>query len=126
MQAAAGAAARERGLCVCLAGCTTHLTRSAFDEALPLSSAFMVGGASSVIGSLWRLRDASAAVMMFMLHRGLHRGLTPVQALHRAQSWMLNPERSVPPEMPADLRDVLAGLDPADPVHWAGLVHQGA
>ncbi|MCE0537677.1 CHAT domain-containing protein [Kineosporia rhizophila] len=126
MQSAAGAPARERGLCVCLAGCTTHLTRSAFDEALTLSSAFMVGGASSVIGSLWRLRDASAAVMMFMLHRGLHRGLTPVQALHRAQSWMLNPDRSVPPEMPADLREVLAGIDPADPVHWAGLVHQGA
>jgi CHAT domain-containing protein len=111
--------------CVCLAACTTHLATDAFDEVFTLSTAFLLGGASTVLGSLWRMKDAGTAVLMFLVHHYLSRGARPVDALHRAQIWMLNPDRRIPESMPASMRNTLPGLDLADPVIWAGLTHQG-
>ena len=113
------------GFLACLAACTTHVTTKAFDEAFTLSTAFLLGGASSVVGSLWRLDDAATTVLMFMLHHHLRAGLRPGDALHRVQQWMLNPDRRTPSTMPAEMRDGLAALDLTNPVMWAGLIHQG-
>jgi len=113
------------GYCVCLAACTTHLTTQAFDEAFTLATAFLVGGASTVMGSLWRVQDAGTTILMFMVHHHLAAGMRPVDALHRAQLWMINPRRRVPPSMPAELREQIGHLDLADPVMWAGMTHQG-
>jgi hypothetical protein len=113
------------GLCVCLAACTTHLTERAFDESLTLSTAFLLAGASTVVGSLWRIKDASTAILMFMVHRGMSQGLPPADALHRAQRWMLNPNRRIPTSMPAQLRDQINQIDCQQVINWAGLVHLG-
>ena len=115
----------RQSYCVCLAACTTHLAADAFDEAFTLSTAFFLGGASTVLGSLWRMKDQGTAVLMFLVHHYLSRGARPVDALHRAQMWMLSPDRRVPESMPATMREILPGLDLANPVLWAGLTHQG-
>jgi hypothetical protein len=60
-----------------------------------------------------------------MLHHYLSRGHRPADALHRAQSWMLRPGRSVPAAMPDSIREALPRLDLTDPIMWAGLTHQG-
>lgn len=112
--------------CVSLAACTTHLATDAFDEVFTLSTAFLLGGASTVLGSLWRLKDSvGTAVLMFLVHHYLNRGVRPVDALHRAQRWMLDPERRIPGSMPDQLRETLSSVDLTDPVIWAGLTHQG-
>src|SRR5262249_44677141 len=84
------------GYCVCLSACTTHLATDAFDEVFTLSTAFLLGGASTVLGSLWRMKDAGTAVLMFLVHHYLSRGARPVDALHKAQMWMLNADRRIP------------------------------
>jgi CHAT domain-containing protein len=110
---------------VCLAACTTHLTAEAFDEVFTLSTAFLLGGAATVVGSLWRIKDVGTAALTFMLHHYLNRGVRPADALHRAQLWMLRPGRSIPPSMPATIRETIPDLDLTDPIRWAGLTHQG-
>jgi len=117
--------APEQSYCVCLAACTTHVTAEAFDEAFTLSTAFLLGGASSVLGSLWRIKDAGTAVLTFMVHHYLSQGSRPADALHRAQMWMLNRSRRVPESMPDRMRNALPGLELTDPVVWAALTHQG-
>jgi hypothetical protein len=117
---------QERGLCVCLAACTTHLTRGAFDESLTLSTAFLIAGASTVFGSLWRIKDAGTAIFMFMVHHWLSRGILPADALHRTQLWMLNARRRIPENMPEPLRRELARIDCQDVLNWAAVIHQGS
>ena len=117
--------APQQSYVVFLAACTTHLTADAFDEVFTLSTAFLLGGASTVLGSLWRVNDVGTAVMTFMVHQYLSRGARPADALHRAQLWMLDPARRVPESMPAALRDALPSLDLTDLVLWAPLTHQG-
>ncbi len=60
-----------------------------------------------------------------MLHHYLNRGERPADALHRAQLWMLRPSRSIPPSMPAAIRETIPDLDLTDPILWAGLTNQG-
>lgn len=115
----------DQGFLACLAACTTHLTTAVFNEAFTLSTAFLAGGASTVIGSLWRIPDDGTAILMFMLHHELARGTRPVEALHRAQWWMANPRRHPPASMPSELRSVAVTLDLSQPWHWAGMSHQG-
>jgi len=117
--------APQKSYFVFLAACTTHLTADAFDEVFTLSTAFLLGGASTVLGSLWRVNDVGTAVMTFMVHQYLSRGARPADALHRAQLWMLDPARGVPESMPAALQDALPSLDLTDLVLWAPLTHQG-
>jgi len=114
-----------QGYQVCLAACTTHLAAEAFDEVFTLSTAFLLGGASTVLGSLWRMKDTRSAVLMFLVHHYLNLGSRPIDALHRAQLWMLNPSRRIPPEMPDYLRKAVGDLDLTDPVIWASLTHHG-
>jgi CHAT domain-containing protein len=110
---------------VCPAACTTHVTAEAFDEAFTLSTAFLLGGAATVVGSLWRIKDAGTAALTFMLHNYLSRGARPAGALQRAQLWMLRPSRRIPSAMPAAIRKTIRDLDLTDPILWAGLTHKG-
>jgi hypothetical protein len=115
----------DPGFLACLAACTTHATTAAFNEAFTLSTAFLTGGASTVIGSLWRIPDDGTAILMFMVHHELARGARPVEALHRAQWWMANPRRRLPDSMPHEIRTVADTLDLSQPWQWAGMSHQG-
>lgn len=111
---------------VVLAACTTHVSGYGHDEAFSLSTAFLVVGARSVIGSLWRVPDSSTSVLMFMTHHYLRQGAPgPGEALRMAQLWMLDPGREVPATMPAPLRERSRGLGAGDIVAWAGFTHLG-
>jgi CHAT domain-containing protein len=64
-----------------------------------LTSAFLIGGAGSVVGSLWPVEASSTADLMIRFHRTFANGRVPVaKALREAQLGFLHafPERSHP------------------------------
>ncbi|MFD6936076.1 CHAT domain-containing protein [Streptomyces goshikiensis] len=111
---------------VVLAACRSQVSGRGYNEAYSLASAFLVAGTRSVIGSLWPVPDEATSVLMFMTHHFLRREQEPpARALRRAQLWVLDPDRTVPPELPQVLADRLADLDPRDLSAWAGFTHLG-
>ncbi|GGM76334.1 CHAT domain-containing protein [Dactylosporangium sucinum] len=110
---------------VVLAACTTNVAGAEYDEALTLSTAFQVAGATSVVGSLWAVPSASTGLLMYMLHHFLRETPgEPGEALRRAQLWMLDPRRTVPAGAAPLARQV--DLDRlAEPYRWAGFAHLG-
>ncbi|GIF73007.1 CHAT domain-containing protein [Asanoa siamensis] len=103
-----GRPGRGAGGLVTLAACTTHRAARAHDEAVTLSTAFLVAGAATTIGSLWSVPDRGTARLMVAFHDNLAgRGMPPRRALREAQRAM---------------RDVGDGTTLAD---WAGFVHLG-
>jgi hypothetical protein len=119
------AADRVVGLVV-LAACSTGLAAGAYDEAYSLGTAFLAGGACSVLSTLWTIPDAGTSLLMFMFHHFRVIERRPVwDALHRAQLWMITPDRRVPPGMPTSLSGQIDRTDPADVMAWAGFVHGG-
>ncbi|MFI8263759.1 CHAT domain-containing protein [Streptomyces sp. NPDC085665] len=120
-----GAAHGPLGLVV-LAACRSQVSGRGLNEAYSLSSAFLVAGSRSVIGSLWPVPDDATSVLMFLTHHYLRREQEPpARALRRAQLWMLDPDRTVPEGMPPALAARLAHLDPHDLTAWAGFTHLG-
>ena len=113
------------GLAV-LAACRTGRSIHGYDEAYSLGTAFLAGGVRSVFSTLWAVPDEDTSVLMFMVHHYLRSdSLPPWEALHRAQLWMLDPERRPPESMPAPLRRRLDAQRPAGVESWAGFVHWG-
>ncbi|WP_245239499.1 CHAT domain-containing protein [Streptomyces sp. MZ04] len=111
---------------VLLAACRSHVSGRGHNEAYTLSTAFLVAGARSVIGSLWPVPDDATSVLMFLTHHFLRtRGEPPAKALRRAQLWILDPERELPPDLPPLLRVRAGALDPDDLSGWAGFTHLG-
>lgn len=111
---------------VVLAACRSQVSGRGLDEAYSLSTAFLVAGANSVVGSLWPVPDDATSVLMFMTHHFLRRtGRSPGRALRRAQLWMLDPERVLPEGMPRTLRRWSRATDPDDLASWAGFTHLG-
>ena len=63
---------------------------------------------------------------MFMAHHYLRtERLRPVDALHRAQLWMLDPARKPPPELPPALAPQVGHVDRDDISAWAAFTHLG-
>ncbi|MFD7993130.1 CHAT domain-containing protein [Streptomyces olivaceoviridis] len=111
---------------VVLAACRTNVSGHGYDEAYSLSTAFLVAGARSVIGSLWPVPDDATSLLMYMTHHFLqHDGLRPGQALRSAQLWMLDDLRTPPPGMPAHLRARVGRIRGDDLTAWAGFTHLG-
>ncbi|MFF8421329.1 CHAT domain-containing protein [Streptomyces sp. NPDC015680] len=111
---------------VVLAACSTNVSGHGYDEAYSLSTAFLVAGARSVLGSLWPVPDAATSVLMYMTHHFMCRaGRTPGQALRDAQLWMLDQGRRTPAGMPADMVARVPLVDATDPTGWAGFTHLG-
>ncbi|MBW6436463.1 CHAT domain-containing protein [Actinoplanes hulinensis] len=116
---------RAVGLVV-LAACSSGMAARDYDEAYSLGTAFLAGGARSVLSTQWTIPDSSTSLLMFMFHHHLMTERLPVwEALHRAQLWMLDPDREVPGSMPARLSAQLDDGDPADVTGWAGFLHGG-
>ena len=119
------AVAHRRIGTVVLAACTTNVAGDEYDEALTLSTAFLIAGADSVVGSLWAVPSASTALLMFMFHHFLRESPgDPGGALRRAQLWMLDPRRLVPD----GAADLARQVDPerlGEPYRWAGFTHLG-
>lgn len=126
LRQAAGRPVGSPGPLVGLAGCGTHLTGDQHDEALTLSTAFQVAGASTVLGSLWRVTDRGTALLMFVVHHHLRVTCLPAaDAVRAAQLWMLNPNRRPLPDMPPVLAAEARGDGLTAPYGWAAFVHQG-
>jgi hypothetical protein len=115
----------EGGLVV-LASCASDLTDSAQDEALTLATAFLAAGATGVVGARWPIVDVTTTLFVIMFHHYLTRGYEdPAVALRATQLWMLDPNRRLPPDVPAALARAgrLARLDDAG--NWAAFTYQG-
>ncbi|MEU1667148.1 CHAT domain-containing protein [Streptomyces sparsogenes] len=111
---------------VVLAACRTNVSGHGFDEAYSLSTAFLVAGARSVIGSLWPVPDEATSLLMYMTHHFMSReGLPPGQALRGAQVWMLDDQRRPPAGMPPVLRARVPHIRSDDLTAWAGFTHLG-
>ncbi|MEU6677361.1 CHAT domain-containing protein [Streptomyces sp. NPDC046925] len=111
---------------VLLAACRSHVSGRGHNEAYTLSTAFLVAGARSVIGSLWPVPDDATSVLMFLTHHFLRtEGESPARALRRAQLWILDPDRELPPDLPPLLAARAGGVDPDDLSGWAGFTHLG-
>ncbi|MEV6423801.1 CHAT domain-containing protein [Streptomyces sp. NPDC051662] len=124
-EAAAGAGRGELELVV-LAACRSHVSGRGHNEAYSLATAFLVAGARSVVGSLWPVPDDATSLLMFMTHHYLRdERLSPGAALRRAQLWMLDPARVLPPAMPGTLALRAGALSPDDLTAWAGFTHLG-
>jgi hypothetical protein len=116
---------RTIGLVV-LAACRTAQSVTGYDEAYSLGTAFLAGGARSVLSTQWSIPDRDTSVLMFMFHHLLIAEHRPAwDALRRAQLWMLDANRVVPTGMPPRLRQELDGSDPSAVVSWAGFIHSG-
>jgi CHAT domain-containing protein len=110
---------------VALAACTTGTPSGAYDEAFSLTTAFLATGARTVFGSLWPVPGDATSLLMFRANQYLRaEAKRPVDALNHAQRWMLDPERAMPPTMPATLARRVPLLT-ADVTAWAGFTHQG-
>jgi CHAT domain-containing protein len=111
---------------VVLAACSTGLAAGAYDEAYSLGTAFLAAGVCSVLSTLWTIPDAGTSLLMFMFHHYRVTDRRPVwDALHRAQLWMIDPDRVVPGTMPDSLSRQIRHTDPADITAWAGFLHGG-
>ncbi|WP_260470393.1 CHAT domain-containing protein [Streptomyces sp. RP5T] len=119
--------ARYPGLeLVVLAACRSNVSGRGWDEAYSMATAFLVAGARSVVGSLWPVPDDTTSLLMYMTHHYLNQeGQTPGTALRSAQTWMLDPMRVAPPEMPTPMKERVPQLRESDLVGWAGFTHLG-
>jgi tetratricopeptide (TPR) repeat protein len=114
------------GPIITLAACNTDLTGRDHDESLTVATAFRVAGAAAVVGARWELPDSRTALLMLMVHYYLNdKGLSCADALRQAQLWMLDPNRVAPSVLPAAIRAQALQPGMADPIAWAGFVHQG-
>jgi CHAT domain-containing protein len=101
------------GQLVVLSACQTALGAGANDDVPPgddwigLMQAFLQGGASSVVASLWPVDDAATALLMEQLHRRLAANRPVDAALAEAQ------------------RQILRRPESSAPFYWAGFVVNG-
>lgn len=117
----------DRGIALAvLAACSSATSGRGYDEAFSLSTTLLAGRVRSVISATWSVPDAATSVFMYMFHHYLRvESLPPVDALRRAQLWMITPAPEPPPAMPERLRAHLRRHDPADLTAWASFIHIG-
>ncbi len=94
---------------VVLSACESALGKDINGEGIiGLTRGFMYAGASSVVASLWKVEDRATAELMKRFYRSmLKQGLSPADALRRAQIEMLNQTQW------------------NDPYYWAAFTLQG-
>ena len=93
---------------VVLSACQTALGKDVRGEGLVgLTQAFLVGGSSSVLVSLWKVDDRASAELMSHFYRYLVEGLSPAAALKMAQGRMIEREAW------------------RSPYYWSGFILQG-
>ncbi len=74
---------------IVLSACRSgRIKMDAGDEFIGLSSAFIVAGARTVIGTLWPVDDMSTALLMSNFYSSRVCGLSSPRALRRAQLWL--------------------------------------
>jgi CHAT domain-containing protein len=80
------AAASFQGLdTVVLAGCRTGVSASGSGSVRSLATAFLTGGARTVVGTLWDVDDSTSRAFSRRFHEELRSGAAPALALRRTQ-----------------------------------------
>ncbi|MCG8915222.1 CHAT domain-containing protein [Actinokineospora sp. PR83] len=116
---------RRIGLVV-MAACHTGRSIHGYDEAYSLGTAFLAGGARTVLSTQWAVPDGATSMLMYLFHHYLRaEKLPPWQALRTAQLHMLHPDTPLPDSLPAHLRELVGDREHAGVVGWAGFVHGG-
>lgn len=115
---------RAPGGLVVAAACETDLGGSS-DEGLSIATALLATGASSVIGTKWRVSTHQTAVLMCHFHRELRSGRSPSEALHATQLWAIDPHRPPLEGLPAELAATAASAALCHPQFWAAFTHHG-
>jgi tetratricopeptide (TPR) repeat protein len=74
----------------CLSACETALTgmQTIHTEYVGLTSAFLQSGVSQVVSTLWTVPEVSNAYIMIQFYQFLQNGMSPAEALKRAQTWL--------------------------------------
>ncbi len=122
-----------------LSACESAVTGSALpDEVVSLPAGLLQAGCAAVIGSLWRVPDASTLLLMsYFVREWRQRQVEPAEALRRAQQCVRDltnrdlagtgaPNLDEPPADPR-LRDSWAARRPyAHPQAWAAFIFIGA
>ncbi|MFI7639899.1 CHAT domain-containing protein [Nonomuraea sp. NPDC049400] len=124
---------------VVLSACETALPQVGLsDEVIGLATGFLQGGAAGVIGSMWRVPDASTALLLSRFYAIWKGGGHPAAALRDAQRWVrdaTNAElRAAYPALmdhyapiPEPMRPSWGtGRDFAHPAYWAAFTYTGA
>jgi CHAT domain-containing protein len=83
-------------------------------------------GAASAIGTRWPVGDDAAAVIAYVLHHELARGVPPAEALRNAQLWMIDPTRQPLPGLPEQLSTELSPGHFTEPPSWTAYTYHGA
>jgi len=78
---------------VVLAACDTATPPDVRRNIDTLALAFVAGGASNVIGTLWHVDDEATEEFSVLLHHQIRRGVSPAQAVRDAQLAMLGSSR---------------------------------
>jgi CHAT domain-containing protein len=75
---------------VFLSACETGITgkEGLTDEFVGLVSGFLAVGATSVISTLWAVKECSTAWLVINFYQRLHQGIAPAEALKQAQNWL--------------------------------------
>ena len=128
---------------VVLSACETGISdfSSISDEYISLPSGFLVAGSSSVVPTLWAVRDLSTSLLMIKFYQLLKDGLSVSLALTSAQLWLrdattekLQEWRSQLPLRPTQkeaLYDMLDEIGAREirpfqsPYHWAAFCSVG-
>jgi len=79
----------EHAPVVVLAACGTATSKNTGRPIHNFAQAFLVGGSSAVLGSLWSIDDETTRTFALAFHHQLHDGLSPGAALRDAQLSML-------------------------------------
>lgn len=92
------------------------------DESITLSSAIQLAGFSSVIGTLWRVKDQESAYVSGRVYRGMLNEEGKLETRHSAESLhdavrALNEKSRRTPGF--------TRLSPSDPMVWASYIHIG-
>jgi hypothetical protein len=111
------------GLVICDA-CLTDAGLAHHDESLTLATAFLVAGATGVIGTRWPTNDDAAAAFAYRLHSELATGSTPAEALRQTQLSLLGAVEP-PPGTPKRLQKPPEDGRWSRPSAWAAYVHHG-
>ncbi|MBE8967295.1 CHAT domain-containing protein [Nostocales cyanobacterium LEGE 12452] len=75
---------------VTLSACETGMTDpgSRSDEYIGLPSGFLYAGSPSVVSSLWKISDESAALLIIKFYQNLFQSFSVAVALNQAQIWL--------------------------------------
>ncbi|HTJ33033.1 MAG TPA: hypothetical protein VL738_07365 [Dactylosporangium sp.] len=90
-----------------------------------LADALLGAGCTGVAGWQRGVPSPVAALAQFMLHLALVEGAVPAIAVGAVQRWMINPDRTVPPDVPTPLAGVARAVDLTEPALWASLTYRG-